>query len=53
MISVNLLTVPAIAALYGPVSLVCIGISMVGTFLVTYLLLYKDVRNTEVADIDK
>jgi PTS system beta-glucosides-specific IIC component len=53
MISVNLLTVPAIAALYGPVSLVCIGISMVGTFLVTYLFLYKDVRNTEVADIDK
>lgn len=53
MISVNLLTVPAIAALYGPQSLACIGISMVGTFLVTYLFLYKDVQKTEIADIVK
>jgi PTS system beta-glucosides-specific IIC component len=53
MISVNALTIPAVAAVYGPISLVCIGISMVGTFLATYLFLYRDMRKTEVADIGK
>ena len=51
MISVNVLTLPAVAAVYGKISLVCIAISVVGTFLATYLFLYKDMRKTEVADI--
>lgn len=53
MISVNVLTLPAVAAVYGPISLVCIGVSVVGTFLATYLFLYRDMRKTEIADIGK
>jgi PTS system beta-glucosides-specific IIC component len=52
MISVNLLTLPAVAAVYGKVSLICIAVSMIGTFLTTFLFLYKDVRKSEVNDLD-
>ena len=53
MISVNVLTIPAVVALYGPASIFCILVSVIGTFLATYLFLYKDVVKTEVADIEK
>lgn len=45
MISVNALTIPTVAALYGPVSLICIAISLVGTFAAAYFFLYKDIVN--------
>lgn len=43
MISVNLLTLPAVVALYGPQSIACIAISMVGSFAAAYFVLFKDV----------
>ena len=43
MISVNLLTLPAVVALYGPQSIACIAISMIGSFAAAYFVLYKDV----------
>ncbi len=43
MISVNLLTIPAVVALYGPQSIACIAISMIGSFAAGYFLMAKDI----------
>lgn len=43
MISVNLLTLPAVVALYGPQSIACIAISMIGSFAAAFFLFSKDI----------
>ena len=40
--SVNLLTIPAIWAVYGPWGVVAIVVSFVGTFVLTWLFGYSD-----------
>lgn len=42
LIGVNLLTLPAVAAMYGPWGIVAIVISIVGSFVLTYLIGFSD-----------